>query len=146
MFDFINSLELYLHGFLGYWGYKKTWMLTNPRTSCMVIAGQVPWEHSPNTNLVAREAALQGHRKRDHIRRYPALWSKECHCPSAGQMLLHLTGEYPAAWKPLGNVLEHKEVSILSENSNYLTNKDSLWKAQTAQLEMHRTRGWFGAL
>lgn len=47
----------------------------------------------------------------------------ECHCPSAeGQMLLHHTGEYPTAGKTLGNGLEPKEVSVLSENSNYLTN------------------------
>lgn len=113
----------------------------------MVITGQVPWEHSPNTNLVAREAAFQGHGKSDHIHRNPALWSQECHCPSAeGQMLLHLTGEYPAAWKPLGNVLEYKEVSVLSENSNYLTNKDSLWKAQTAQLETQNKRLIWGSV
>lgn len=29
----------------------------------MVVAGQVPWENSPNTNLVAREAAFQGHKE-----------------------------------------------------------------------------------
>lgn len=66
----------------------------------MVIAWQVPWEHSPNPNLVDRQAAFQGHRKSDHIHRLPVLWSKECHCPSAeGQMLLHHTGELPCSWE-----------------------------------------------
>lgn len=105
----------------------------------MVTARQVPWENSPNTNFVDREAAFQGHRKSDHICRQPSLWSKEYHCHSAeGQMLLHHTGEYHAVGKTLGNVSEHKQVSVLNENSNYLTNKDALWKAQTVQLEMQR--------
>lgn len=53
-------------------------------------------------------------------------------------MLLHHTGEYHAVGKTLGNVSEHKQVSVLNENSNYLTNKDAVWKAQAVLLEMQR--------